>query len=147
MSGHTALVGRSLQDVGLAVKRLQAHHHRTLDTRLAKLGLSLVQWDALRHLDHHPDASLHDLALLTFQSDQAFGTLAGRMIDRGLIARRPGPGRAIRHDITAKGRALLDDGRDVVDSVLHGTVGTLTPAERDTLVDLLAKALPEDSQG
>ena len=59
---------RSLQDVGLAVKRLQARHHRALDARLSSLGISLVQWDALRHLARNPDASLHDLARLTFQS-------------------------------------------------------------------------------
>jgi DNA-binding MarR family transcriptional regulator len=69
-------------------------HHRTVNERLAPLGISIVQWDALRHLHENPDASLHDLAQLTFQTDQSFGTLATRRIDRGLIERVPSPGRA-----------------------------------------------------
>jgi DNA-binding MarR family transcriptional regulator len=132
-------VPRSLQDVGLAIKRLQVRHHRALDARLATLGISLVQWDALRHLDQHPAASLHDLAQLTFQSDQAFGTLAGRMIERGLIERVPGPGRAIRHRITRKGRHLLTQASPLVDEVLANTLGTLTPGELAALAGLLDK--------
>ncbi len=132
-------VPRSLQDVGLAIKRLQVRHHRALDARLARLGISLVQWDALRHLDRHPEASLHDLAKLTFQSDQSFGTLAGRMIERGLIERVPGPGRAIRHRITRQGRHLLTQASPLVDEVLAITLGTLTPDELATLAGLLDK--------
>jgi DNA-binding MarR family transcriptional regulator len=71
---------------------------------MAPLGLSLVQWDTLRHLHRQPDASLHDLAVLTFQTDQSFGSLATRMAGRGLIERVPGPGRAVRHRLTKGGR-------------------------------------------
>jgi DNA-binding MarR family transcriptional regulator len=142
--GHrvdTGQVSRSLQEVGLAIKRVQVRHHRALDSQLASLGISLVQWDALRHLNTHPDASLHDLAQLTFQSDQAFGTLAARMADRGLIERVPGPGRAIRHRITGKGHDLLDKGSHIVDNVFTATLGTLTPRQLDTLGQLLEHIL------
>src|SRR5580700_5015608 len=101
---------RPLPAIGLSVKRLQMRYNRALDSGLAPLGVSLVQWDALRHLDENPGASLHDLAVLTFQSDQSFGTLAGRMINRGLIERVPGPGRAVRHRITTTGAKLLASG-------------------------------------
>ena len=93
----------SLAEVGLAVKRLQWRHHREASTRLATLGLSLPQWDVLRHLHENPEASLHALAELTFQTDQSMGALATRMIDRGLLERRTGAGRAVRHRITAAG--------------------------------------------
>ena len=62
-----------LGEIGLAVKRLQALHHREMSRRLASLDLSLPQWDMLRHLSQRPDASLHELAVLTFQTDQAAG--------------------------------------------------------------------------
>src|SRR5262249_35866577 len=52
----------STPQLGLAVKRLQMRHHRAGNAALKPLGLSLVQWDALRHLHANPDASLHDLA-------------------------------------------------------------------------------------
>jgi len=55
----------------------------------------------------HPGASLHDLAVLTFQTDQAFGTLAARLEARGLIRRVNGPGRAIRPELTPEGGARV----------------------------------------
>ncbi|GLY32450.1 MarR family winged helix-turn-helix transcriptional regulator [Kineosporia sp. NBRC 101731] len=133
----------SLQDVGLAVKRLQWRHHREANTRLAALGLSLAQWDVLRHLHDQPEASLHTLALLTFQTDQSMGSLATRMIDRGLLRRLSGPGRAVRHEITDAGADLREKGSGILDDVLEETVGQLSDRERATLEKLLRKATPD----
>ena len=130
---YAACVSRSLAEVGLALKRVQATHHRELDAGLAELGLSLVQWDALRHLAEHPEASLHDLALLTFQSDQSFGTLARRMVARGLVTRAPGPGRAVRLNMTPRGQQLVGQGAAVADRVLARTLGTLSPRQLEVL--------------
>jgi DNA-binding MarR family transcriptional regulator len=136
-------VSRTHRDVGLSVKRLQMRHHRALNAELAALDISLVQWDALRHLDENPEASLHDLAQLTFQSDQSFGALAARMISRGLIERVPGPGRAVRHRLTDHGHDLRQAGGKIVDQVLERSFAPLTRAQ---LVDLdrLLTALLED---
>jgi DNA-binding MarR family transcriptional regulator len=101
----------------------------------------LVQWDALRHLDQNPDASLHDLVQLTFQTDQSFGTLAGRMIDRGMIERLPGPGRAVRHRLTDKGRRLRHAGDEIVGTALAASFGALTPAQLATFDRLLVRLL------
>ncbi|GAA0364120.1 MarR family winged helix-turn-helix transcriptional regulator [Actinoallomurus spadix] len=130
----------SLQDVGLAVKRLQWRHHREANRRLAPLGLSLAQWDVLRHLHAHPDASLHDLAVLTFQTDQSMGSLATRMIDRGLLQRRDGPGRAVRHRITDEGDRLRKAGSEVLDTVLTDSLGRLPEQDLATLHRLLIAA-------
>ena len=130
---------RDAQRVGLAIKRIQARHHRELDARLAGLGLSLVQWDALRHLNENPDASLRELAQLTFQSDQAFGTLATRMVKRGLIERIDGPGRAIRHRITPKGAALLIEGSAVTDEVLGESFSALDDDEFEAFGALIQR--------
>jgi DNA-binding MarR family transcriptional regulator len=132
---------RPLQSIGLSVKRLQMRHHRALNTGLAPLGISLVQWDALRHLDENPGASLHDLAVLTFQSDQSFGTLAGRMIQRGLIERVPGPGRAVRHRLSEKGKALRQAGDAIVEGVLRESFAPLTPAQLAAFDELLTTVL------
>jgi DNA-binding MarR family transcriptional regulator len=130
----------SLQQVGLAVKRLQWRHHRAANESLADLGVSLVQWDVLRHLREHPDASLHALAELTFQTDQSMGTLAARMIQRDLIERVPAPGRAVRHRLTPHGTEVERAGASVVDAVMTDTIGTLSEAERAQLYRLLVKA-------
>ena len=130
----------SLQEVGLAVKRLQWRHHRAANTRLAPLGLSLVQWDVLRHLHAEPAASLHDLALLTFQTDQSMGALAGRMVDRGLLERVGGPGRAVRHRLTAQGEEARQAGSELLDVVLRESFGGLTEEQLDQLHGLLTAA-------
>jgi DNA-binding MarR family transcriptional regulator len=130
-------VSRRLQDVSQAVKRLQARHHRELNAELAALDISLVQWDALRHLDENPEASSHDLAQLTFQSDQAFGTLATRMINRGLIERVQGPGRAIRHRLTERGLELRQAGNEIVEQVIARSFAPLTQDQIDQLDELL----------
>ena len=138
---------RSVHDIGLSVKRLQMRHHRAINSELASLGISLVQWDALRHLDQNPDASLHDLAQLTFQTDQSFGTLAVRMIDRGLIERLPGPGRAVHHRLTRKGRKLRRAGDEVVGSVLRRSFSALTTEQLANLDTILVKLLRSPSDG
>jgi DNA-binding MarR family transcriptional regulator len=132
---------RDLSEIGLSVKRLQMRHHRTANERLAPLGISLVQWDALRHLHENPGASLHDLAQLTFQTDQSFGTLAARMIDRGLIERVPGPGRAVRHRLTDRGKELREQAGASLRVVLAESFSALTDDELQTFGDLLARVL------
>jgi PPOX class probable F420-dependent enzyme len=129
-----------LQQVGLAVKRLQWRHHREANRRLSSLGLSLVQWDVLRHLHGNPGASLHKLAELTFQTDQSMGELARRMVDRGLIARVEGPGRQVRHELTPAGDDVRLAGAEAVDGVLADSLGHLTEPDRETLHRLLLKA-------
>ena len=132
-----------LEDLGQTVKRLQHRHHRTVDARLVPLGITLVQWDALRAISRHPNASSHRLAQLTFQTDQSFGALAGRLVARGLIDRVTGPGRALRHRLTPAGEALLSKGRTVVNEVLAESFSPLSPTELETLYDLLTRLLPE----
>lgn len=129
------------QEVALLVKRLQYRHHRALTAALAPLGVSLVQWDTLRHLGRHPDASLHDLAQLTFQTDQSFGSLATRMAERGLIERVPGPGRAVRHRLTERGEELRQAGDALVNEVFAETFASLTPGQLDQLGALLGQIL------
>ncbi|MGW4057022.1 MarR family winged helix-turn-helix transcriptional regulator [Amycolatopsis sp. NPDC004747] len=131
-------------DVSLAVKRLQHRHHRALSRALAPLGLSLVQWDTLRHLHRRPDASLHELAVLTFQTDQSFGSLATRMAERGLIERVPGPGRAVRHKLTAEGARLRAEGQALVDGVVESSFRDLSEAQLAQLGELLDLALGPD---
>jgi DNA-binding MarR family transcriptional regulator len=116
-------------EIGRSVKRLQMRHHRALNEALTPLGLTIVQWDALRHIDENPGASLHLLAELTFQSDQAFGTLAGRMIDRGLIERVIAPGRAVQHQLSKLGASQRRRGNELVASTLESSFSALSPGQ------------------
>lgn len=134
-----------LEALGQAVKRAQYRNHRTMDAALQDVGVSLVQWDALRAIDRVPGASGHDLAVATFQSDQSFGTLAARLVERGLVERTPGRGRRIEHTLTEDGRAALADGHDVAARVLQDLFAPLDEGERARLSELLAVLTEESS--
>ncbi|QWF79463.1 MarR family winged helix-turn-helix transcriptional regulator [Amycolatopsis sp. CA-230715] len=132
-----------LQPIGKAVKRAQYRQHRALDSRLAAVGTTLAQWDALRAIDASPGASARELAVATFQSEQAFGTLAGRLVALDLIERRPGAGRRIEHYLTASGERVLAAGHRVADDVLAACFAPLSAVERGLLLELLHR-LTED---
>lgn len=132
-----------LEQLGLSIKRMQDRHHRTLEARLLPLGVSLVQWHALREIARHPGSSQLRLAELTFNSAQAFGTLVTRMEKAGLIAREFGAGRAFALHLTAKGERLLKEGTEVALDALDASFGQLSEKERVSLQRLLDKALAE----
>ena len=136
-----------LQRLGLAIKRVQDRHHRTLDAALIELGTTLAQWNALRAIARHPESSAHKLAGLTFQTDQSFGTLANRMVDRGLVRRVAGEGRAILHHLTPEGERMLVAGGTVVDRLLTTSFAPLNKSERQQLQGLLAKLLGDEALG
>lgn len=131
----------SLEALGRLVKQVQWRHHRTLDARMRSHGTTLVQWDALRAVADRPGASARTLAAATFQSEQSFGVMAGRMERAGLIARTSGGGRRIDHHLTPAGERLLEIGRGEALVVFRETLGVLSARERDVLHDLLARVL------
>src|SRR5450432_3981178 len=128
-----------VQALGRRIKQVQYKHHRALDARLAAVGTTLAQWDALRAIGRLPGASAHTLAVQTFQSDQAFGTLANRLEAQGLINRRPGQGRRIEHRLTPAGEAILAASQPVASSVMESSFASLSEDERSILLDLLLR--------
>jgi DNA-binding MarR family transcriptional regulator len=126
-----------LEVLGQAIKRAQDRNHRTMDAALRDVGVSLVQWDALRAVERMPGASGHDLAVATFQSDQSFGTLANRLVDRGLVVRSAGRGRRLEYALTGSGRAALADGHRVAAKVLPHLFAPLDEPQRQMLLQTL----------
>jgi len=131
----------TIENVGLLIKRAQHRHHRGADANLAALGITLVQWNALREIDRNPGVSMHRLAELTFNSDQAFGTLTARLLQNGLIERFQGPGRVTHHRLTPKGTSLLHEGRERVLNMLALSFASLDEEELKVLGRLLTKLL------
>jgi DNA-binding MarR family transcriptional regulator len=125
------------QATGRLLKRAQWRNHRAADRALATVGTTLVQWDALRAISESPDSSAHDLAIVTFQSDQAFGTLANRLEAQGLIVRTSGRGRRVEHALTADGERMLEAGLEVTKEVSARALAGLSGAEIATLHNLL----------
>ena len=134
-----------LETLGRRIKQVQYRHHRALDAGLATVGTTLAQWDALRAIGRNPGASAHKLAIETFQSDQAFGALANRLVVRGLVERRPGRGRRIDHHLTSAGETTLVAGHPVANAVFRSSFADLSPKERATLLELLLRIATEES--
>ena len=134
-------MSRPIEEISLLIKKAQHRHHRGMDAALAPLGLSLVQWNALREIQRNPGASMHQLAELTFNSDQAFGTLTTRLLRSGLIARAAGPGRMLQHQLTTKGEGLFREGHALFGEVIAKSFAPLPEQEREILAALLTKML------
>lgn len=134
-----------LQALGRAVKQAQYRQHRALDTALAGVGTTLAQWDALRAISTSPGASARTLAASTFQSEQAFGTLVGRLAAQGLVERRPGHGRRIAHHLTPAGGRMLAAGHEVADRVLADCFAPLSTADRTALLALLRRLAAQEA--
>lgn len=137
-------MSRDWETLGLLIKHVQHRNLRLLEDKLLPLGISMVQWNALRTIDRYPDVCMSRLAKLTFNSDQAFGTLANRLLRLGLIERRPGTGRISLHRLTPKGVELLQAGRPLVQEVLTGSFAPLTREEHATLTRLMTKLTDDD---
>jgi DNA-binding MarR family transcriptional regulator len=123
-----------LEALGQAIKRAQYRNHRTMDAALREIGISLVQWDALRAVERMPAASGHELAVATFQSDQSFGTLASRLVDHGFITRSAGHGRRFEHTLTEAGHTALAEGQQLSIGVLQDLFAPLDEAQRADLL-------------
>ncbi|ANH90074.1 MarR family winged helix-turn-helix transcriptional regulator [Streptomyces sp. NPDC058319] len=133
-----------LQTLGRAVKLAQYRQHRALDSALSAVGTTLAQWDALRAVGRTPGASARELAAATFQSEQAFGTLVGRLASQGLVERTPGRGRRIEHHLTPAGERVLASGHQVADEVLASCFAALSDDDREQLLLLLRRLTSDD---
>ncbi len=131
----------SLEPLALLIKRAQYRQNKTIEGALAPLKVSVVQWNALREVQRHPGASMHQLAELTFNSDQAFGTLTARLLRMGYLERKSGPGRALHHTVTPRGKVLLAKGDPLIVEACVGLFAPLTRAERTVLGALMEKLL------
>ena len=142
--GYGAAMDHELERLGRAVKQAQHRQHRAADAALNAIGTTLVQWDALRAIAAVPGASAHQLALATFQTDQAFGTLANRLEAQQLIVRKSGEGRRIEHRLSPKGEHVLAEGNIVTDRIRAELYASISKADRRTLAALLDRILVDD---
>ncbi|MHA6688460.1 MarR family winged helix-turn-helix transcriptional regulator [Mesorhizobium sp. A556] len=132
-----------IREISLRLKRVQQGKQSAVDAALSSLESSLSQWVVLRRIRTLPGASAHDLAQASFQTDQSFGALVRRLIERGLVARKPGRGRATMHTLSPKGEKLLDRCEPIVVATLRKHFSALSAEELLQLGQLLKKALQE----
>ena len=125
--------------LGLHIKQIQQRKQLAVDAGLAPLGTTMSQWIVLRNIAAHPGKSAHELAQVTFQTDQSFGALVSRLVDRGLVERAQGPGRRLLHRLTDDGAALLKRCDPLVERALRDQFGNLDDTELGQLHALLER--------
>lgn len=113
------------------VIRLYRRATNTVAGELRTLGLSIPQFDLLSTLTEREGLSQQELAQRLYVTKGNVSGLLDRMVEAGLVERRPIPGdrRSNALYLTAKGRGLAERGIAVQRDYVERTLGTLP--ERD----------------
>ncbi|MBY8860669.1 MarR family winged helix-turn-helix transcriptional regulator [Nocardia sp. CA2R105] len=133
-------------EVAMLLRRAQLRKQMACEAALAQVGMTLPQWGILLAVVAEPDSSTHALALFTGQSDQSAGAVVARLEQRGLLARRPGVGKAILHRITPDGDELVRHCNAIVEDVMAPLIVGLSDRSlrslRTSLQSIAEAALP-----
>lgn len=127
------------------LKRLHLGLTVMFEERLRQRGIELSRPQALvlMHLSGHPGASNAELARMSAVSPQTMHQILRRLGRDGLVTRAPHPwlGRVMSFRITDAGRELVIRGTDVAQEVIEESLGVLSPAEQELLVELLQRCV------
>jgi DNA-binding MarR family transcriptional regulator len=131
----------------LNIANAHAAIDKMFDRELSGFGLSMEQWDILRHLSTLPGASGAEIARLAGISPQAVATMLQRMEKAELVTRRSArQGRALEAYLTTKGKELLAYGERIAIQVDAQAFSTYTPEEREQFNDLLVRCIKNFEQ-
>lgn len=108
---------------------------------LAPWELTPHQWRCMRLLQHDDGIRAKDLADKLRIAARSVTEVVDQLQDKGLVSRQPDPTdrRAVRIELTAKGREVSDAVHAVRRERAEEFFGTLTDAERAELARLLTK--------
>jgi DNA-binding MarR family transcriptional regulator len=98
-------------------------------------GLGSAQLFALQQIGEHPDASVNDIAALTFTHQSSVSVVIQRLVQEGLVAKIPASDDRRRQKLalTAEGRRVLDRAPVAVQEHLIAAIASLAPGERQAL--------------
>ncbi len=101
--------------------------------------ITAAQLFALQQIAAHPDASINDIAALTFTHQSSVSVVIQRLVDAGLVKKSAaGDRRRTRLNATAKGKRLLARAPRSVQQDLVAALSGLSAADRRTLARLLS---------
>jgi DNA-binding MarR family transcriptional regulator len=121
--------------VGLGLKRAQHELRLAINAELTAMDTNISQLNVLFELRRNPGVSSADLARLAFLTPQTLGQQVIQMQERGLVIRKPGEGRKIRHSLTKAGEKLLDAGMEKVREVDTRVLSDFSDEALAALVD------------
>lgn len=108
-----------------------------LATRAAEVqsGASAAQLFVLQTLAERPATSMGDLAARTLTDPSSVSTVVARLVERGLVERRPAKDDARRMEIllTAQGRSAARKAPEAAQLRIASAVDAMAPTQRKTL--------------
>jgi DNA-binding MarR family transcriptional regulator len=109
------------------------------------LGMRLKQYVALTYLQHMPGVGQRQLGDLLMLDANNCVLLLNDIEEAGWAERRRDPDDRRRHivEITDSGREALFNAERALDGLEDEVLGALSPDERETLHDLLGRAMAE----
>jgi DNA-binding MarR family transcriptional regulator len=130
---------RSMDAIRAVVRALR------INTRAIELeiGISLAQLFVLQQVAERAADSLNDLAERTATHQSSVSVVVRRLVDRGLVTRRPSAAdkRRVQIAVTAAGQKLLVGAPQTIQVKLMGALEKLSAGDRKQLADLLVKWL------
>jgi MarR family transcriptional regulator, organic hydroperoxide resistance regulator len=127
--------------VWLRVVRLQQRVSASVAGQLRGIGLSIPQFDVISTLTEREGITQQELAERLYVTKGNVSGLIDRMVDAGLVERRPTAGDRRSHalHLTHRGRKLAEQGIALQRSYVAATLGRLSPddvAELDRIIRL-----------
>lgn len=121
--------------------RLQQRLSAAVGAQLKGIGLSIPQFDLLSTLTEREGITQQELAERLYVTKGNVSGLVDRLVDAGLVVRRPIPDDRRSHalHLTPRGRELAEQGIAAQRAYVERTLGRLTPgdvAELDRIVRL-----------
>ncbi|WP_245919464.1 MarR family winged helix-turn-helix transcriptional regulator [Melittangium boletus] len=109
------------------------------------VGISGAQLFVLQQLAEAGTCSINELAERTFTHQSSVSVVVRRLIERGLVSRRPSAvdGRRVEVSLTPEGHALLRDAPPMAQARLISGLRKLEPARRAALAEGLATLVRE----
>jgi DNA-binding MarR family transcriptional regulator len=114
-----------------------------------RAGLSSAQLFALQQIAEHPDASVNDIAALTFTHQSSVSVVIQRLVGQRLVASVPSSDDRRRHKLalTAKGRRLLSRAPAAVQEDLIAAIASLAAGDRRILARSLGQIAKQIAGG
>ncbi len=129
--------------VGYLIKRAQSVLHDAMVDALGPTGLTVTQFAVLTALEELPGLSNADLARRAFVTPQSMHAVLQELESRRLLVRHAHPqhGRVLQAELTAGGRATLQEAADAVDAVEEQMLGKLSDPARSRLAEALSSCV------
>lgn len=145
-NAYTLAVGELEQDDGASIIWLIGEAYRVsrrlTEEVVREHGITATQLGILKRIQFFPGMSRAELARQAFISSQAAQVALATLEEKGLVsARTTDHSRAIRTQLTPKGKRVLKACSKDTEPILEKLASTLEPDERKTLISLLARCV------